>query len=91
MIKLKQIFSKLKILLEIIVFKAYCLSYYFSVKPDPPLHLQVEMTDTGQLKISWSQPASKSNLFLYEVKCFTNSTKSFQQVRQISYSKPLIK
>ncbi|KAM3841770.1 leptin receptor [Vipera latastei] len=54
------------------------------VKPDPPLHLQVEMTDTGQLKISWSQPASKSNLFLYEVKCFTNSTKSFQQVAKIT-------
>ncbi|KAG8132510.1 hypothetical protein E2320_010361 [Naja naja] len=54
------------------------------VKPDPPLYLQVEMTDTGQIKISWSQPASKSNLFLYEVKCFTNSTKNFQQVAEIT-------
>ncbi|XP_026521499.1 leptin receptor [Notechis scutatus] len=54
------------------------------VKPDPPLYLQVEMTETGQIKISWSQPASKSNLFLYEVKCFTNSTKNFQQVAEIT-------
>ncbi|XP_042317110.1 leptin receptor [Sceloporus undulatus] len=60
------------------------------VKPEPPLHLQIEMTDKGQLKISWSSPASKAYPLQYEVKCFANSSKSVWQVIQITMETSLI-
>ncbi|KAJ7332627.1 hypothetical protein JRQ81_014807, partial [Phrynocephalus forsythii] len=46
------------------------------VKPESPSCLQVEITDNGQLKISWSSSASKLYPLQYEVKYFTNSTKN---------------
>ncbi|KAH0618533.1 hypothetical protein JD844_017832 [Phrynosoma platyrhinos] len=48
------------------------------------------MTDKGQLKISWSSPASKSYPLQYEVKCFANSSKSVWQVIQITMETSLI-
>ncbi|XP_062834285.1 leptin receptor isoform X2 [Anolis carolinensis] len=60
------------------------------VKPEPPLHLKMEMTDKGQLKISWSSPASKSYPLQYEIKCFANSTKNVWQVVQITLETSLI-
>uniref|UniRef100_A0A8D0HBY0 Leptin receptor n=1 Tax=Sphenodon punctatus TaxID=8508 RepID=A0A8D0HBY0_SPHPU len=50
------------------------------VKPGPPLHLQVEMTDKGQLKISWSSPAQIPYPLQYEVKLSVNSTQNVWQV-----------
>ncbi|XP_053106518.1 leptin receptor isoform X2 [Hemicordylus capensis] len=60
------------------------------VKPEPPLHLQIEMTDKGQLKISWPNLASKSYPLQYEVKCFANSTKNIWQVVEITMETSLI-
>ncbi|XP_062993790.1 leptin receptor isoform X2 [Elgaria multicarinata webbii] len=60
------------------------------VKPEPPLYLRIEMTDKGQLKISWTKPASKLDPFQYEVKCFANSTKSVWQIVEITMETSLI-
>uniref|UniRef100_A0A4X2L2R4 Leptin receptor n=1 Tax=Vombatus ursinus TaxID=29139 RepID=A0A4X2L2R4_VOMUR len=38
------------------------------VKPDPPLHLLMEITDDGKLKISWSSPLLVPYQLQYEVK-----------------------
>lgn len=54
--------------------------YFFTVKPEPPLHVKIEMTDKGQLKISWSKPPSKLFPLQYEVKYFANTTKNVYQV-----------
>ncbi|KAJ6662613.1 hypothetical protein lerEdw1_011750 [Lerista edwardsae] len=60
------------------------------VKPEPPFHLQTEMTDKGQLKISWSSLGSASYPLQYEVKCFANSTKNVWQVVEITTESSLI-
>ncbi|XP_004483728.2 leptin receptor [Dasypus novemcinctus] len=44
------------------------------VKPDPPLVLHVEITDSGELKISWSSPTLLPFQLQYQVKYSENST-----------------
>ncbi|XP_072853859.2 leptin receptor isoform X1 [Pogona vitticeps] len=60
------------------------------VKPEPPSCLQVEITDIGQLKISWSSPTSKLYPLQYEVKYFANSTKNIFQVVEIIMETSLV-
>ncbi|EPQ08856.1 Leptin receptor [Myotis brandtii] len=45
-----------------------------SVKPDPPLGLHMEITDSGDLKISWSSSTLVPFQLQYEVKYSENST-----------------
>ncbi|KAK2499538.1 hypothetical protein MC885_019032 [Smutsia gigantea] len=51
------------------------------VKPDPPLGLQMEITDTGNLKISWSSPTLVPFQLQYQVKYSENSTVNMRKVR----------
>ncbi|XP_040834569.1 leptin receptor isoform X2 [Ochotona curzoniae] len=44
------------------------------VKPDPPLGLHMEITDRGNLKISWSSPTQVPFPLQYQVKYSENST-----------------
>ncbi|XP_028726062.1 leptin receptor isoform X2 [Peromyscus leucopus] len=44
------------------------------VKPDPPLGLQMEITDDGNLKISWDSPPVALFPLQYQVKYSENST-----------------
>ncbi|KAL6082799.1 hypothetical protein STEG23_013821, partial [Scotinomys teguina] len=44
------------------------------VKPDPPLGLQMEITDDGNLKISWDSPTMALFPLQYQVKYSENST-----------------
>ncbi|XP_061489334.1 leptin receptor [Rhineura floridana] len=60
------------------------------VKPEPPLHLHMELTDKGHLKISWSTASSVSYPLQYEVKCFANSTKNVWQVVEMTVETSLI-
>ncbi|XP_014449361.1 leptin receptor isoform X1 [Alligator mississippiensis] len=50
------------------------------VKPEPPLNLQLEMTDKWQVKIYWSSPVLPSYALQYEVKFSVNSTQNTWQV-----------
>ncbi|XP_076420694.1 leptin receptor isoform X3 [Peromyscus maniculatus bairdii] len=45
-----------------------------AVKPDPPLGLQMEITDDGNLKISWDSPPVALFPLQYQVKYSENST-----------------
>ncbi|TKC48976.1 hypothetical protein EI555_004185, partial [Monodon monoceros] len=49
------------------------------VKPDPPLGLCMKITDTGNLKISWSSPALVPFQLQYQVKYSENSTKNMRK------------
>ncbi|XP_054836521.1 leptin receptor [Eublepharis macularius] len=60
------------------------------VKPEPPLHMTIEITDKGQLKISWSNPTSKLYPLQYEVKYSANATKNVYQAVEITMETSLI-
>ncbi|XP_007957581.1 leptin receptor [Orycteropus afer afer] len=49
------------------------------VKPDPPLGLHMEITDNGNLKISWSSPTSVPFQLKYQVKYTENSTTNVKE------------
>ncbi|XP_036610058.1 leptin receptor isoform X1 [Trichosurus vulpecula] len=49
------------------------------VKPDPPLHLLMEITDDGKLKISWSTPLLAPYQLQYELKYSVKSTETMGQ------------
>lgn len=53
------------------------------VKPDPPLGLRMEITDRGNLKISWSNPAQVPFPLQYQVKYSENSTTVIREVAEI--------
>ncbi|XP_020848826.1 leptin receptor [Phascolarctos cinereus] len=53
------------------------------VKPDPPLHLLMEITDDGKLKISWSSPLLLPYQLQYEVKYSVKSTETMGQIAAI--------
>lgn len=50
------------------------------MKPDPPLGLRMEITDDGNLKISWSSPPLVPFPLQYEVKYSENSTTVIREV-----------
>ena len=50
------------------------------MKPDPPLGLRMEITDTGSLKISWSSPTLVPFQLQYQVQYSENSTKNMRKV-----------
>ncbi|XP_034635719.1 leptin receptor isoform X2 [Trachemys scripta elegans] len=60
------------------------------VKPEPPLHLRLEMTDKGQLKICWSNPVLTPYPLQYEVKFSGNATQNAWQVVEIVIETSLI-
>nr|XP_036880271.1 leptin receptor isoform X2 [Manis javanica] len=53
------------------------------VKPDPPLGLHMEITDTGNLKISWSSPTLVPFQLQYQVKYSENSTVNTRKTDEI--------
>ncbi|XP_073644831.1 leptin receptor isoform X4 [Tursiops truncatus] len=53
------------------------------VKPDPPLGLCMKITDTGNLKISWSSPTLVPFQLQYQVKYSENSTKNMRKADEI--------
>uniref|UniRef100_A0A670IZ92 Leptin receptor n=1 Tax=Podarcis muralis TaxID=64176 RepID=A0A670IZ92_PODMU len=64
--------------------------YLLTFIPEPPSHLHIDMTDEGQLRISWSRPASISYPLQYEIKCFANSTENVWQVVEKTMETSLI-
>lgn len=44
------------------------------MKPDPPIGLHMEITDDGNLKISWDSPTEALFPLQYQVKYSENST-----------------
>uniref|UniRef100_A0A8C8WX16 Leptin receptor n=1 Tax=Panthera leo TaxID=9689 RepID=A0A8C8WX16_PANLE len=53
------------------------------VKPDPPLGLHMEITDTGNLKISWSSPTLVPFQLQYQVKYSENSSTNMRKADEI--------
>uniref|UniRef100_G3QCX3 Leptin receptor n=1 Tax=Gorilla gorilla gorilla TaxID=9595 RepID=G3QCX3_GORGO len=53
------------------------------VKPDPPLGLHMEITDDGNLKISWSSPPLVPFPLQYQVKYSENSTTVIREADKI--------
>ncbi|XP_049473002.1 leptin receptor isoform X1 [Panthera uncia] len=53
------------------------------VKPDPPLGLHMEITDTGNLKISWSSPTLVPFKLQYQVKYSENSSTNMRKADEI--------
>ncbi|XP_054341540.1 leptin receptor isoform X1 [Pongo pygmaeus] len=53
------------------------------VKPDPPLGLHMEITDDGNLKISWSSPPLVPFPLQYQVKYSENSTPVIREADKI--------
>nr|XP_019587391.1 PREDICTED: leptin receptor isoform X2 [Rhinolophus sinicus]XP_019587398.1 PREDICTED: leptin receptor isoform X2 [Rhinolophus sinicus]XP_019587406.1 PREDICTED: leptin receptor isoform X2 [Rhinolophus sinicus]XP_019587415.1 PREDICTED: leptin receptor isoform X2 [Rhinolophus sinicus]XP_019587422.1 PREDICTED: leptin receptor isoform X2 [Rhinolophus sinicus]XP_019587430.1 PREDICTED: leptin receptor isoform X2 [Rhinolophus sinicus] len=53
------------------------------VKPDPPLDLRMEITDSGHLKISWSSPTLLPFQLQYQVKYSENSTTNMRETDEI--------
>ncbi|ELK06232.1 Leptin receptor [Pteropus alecto] len=53
------------------------------VKPDPPLGLHMEITDSGNLKVSWSSPTLVPFQLQYQVKYSENSTTSMRKTDEI--------
>ncbi|XP_039089401.1 leptin receptor isoform X1 [Hyaena hyaena] len=49
------------------------------VKPDPPLGLHMEITDTGNLRISWSSPTLIPFQLQYQVKYSENSSTNMRK------------
>ncbi|NXJ76694.1 LEPR protein, partial [Trogon melanurus] len=54
------------------------------VKPDPPLNLHPEVTEKGQVKVCWSDPALVPYPLQYEVKISANSGQTGWQVIQVA-------
>nr|XP_055161865.1 leptin receptor isoform X3 [Nyctereutes procyonoides] len=53
------------------------------VKPDPPLGLHMEITDTGNLKISWSSPTLVPFQLQYQVRYSENSSINVRKANEI--------
>ncbi|XP_045658067.1 leptin receptor isoform X1 [Ursus americanus] len=53
------------------------------VKPDPPLGLHMEITDAGNLKISWSSPTLVPFQLQYQVKYSENSSTNMRKADEI--------
>ncbi|XP_032282887.1 leptin receptor isoform X2 [Phoca vitulina] len=53
------------------------------VKPDPPLGLHMEITDAGNLKISWSSPTLVPFQLQYQVKYSENSSTYMRKADEI--------
>ncbi|XP_077748289.1 leptin receptor isoform X2 [Canis aureus] len=53
------------------------------VKPDPPLGLHMEITDTGNLKISWSSPTLVPFQLQYQVRYSENSSTNMRKANEI--------
>ncbi|XP_038520010.1 leptin receptor isoform X1 [Canis lupus familiaris] len=53
------------------------------VKPDPPLGLHMEITDTGNLKISWSSPTLVPFQLQYQVRYSENSSTNVRKANEI--------
>ncbi|XP_076976811.1 leptin receptor isoform X1 [Tamandua tetradactyla] len=60
------------------------------VKPDPPLGLRMEITDNGDLKISWSSPTLVPFQLQYQVKYSENSTIQKKEVAETVFSPSLL-
>ncbi|XP_037672418.1 leptin receptor [Choloepus didactylus] len=60
------------------------------VKLDPPLGLHMEITDGGDLKISWSSPTLVPFQLQYQVKYSENSTTKVREVAEIVLSTSLL-
>ncbi|XP_061859337.1 leptin receptor isoform X1 [Colius striatus] len=54
------------------------------VKPEPPLNLHLEMTEEGQVMISWSDPVLLPYPLQYEVKISANSGQNGWQVVEVA-------
>uniref|UniRef100_A0A452TS85 Leptin receptor n=1 Tax=Ursus maritimus TaxID=29073 RepID=A0A452TS85_URSMA len=54
------------------------------VKPDPPLGLHMEITDAGNLKISWSSPTLVPFQLQYQVKYSENSSTNMRKSWQVA-------
>ncbi|XP_075391708.1 leptin receptor [Tenrec ecaudatus] len=53
------------------------------IKPDPPLDLHMEITDNGNLKISWYSPKPVPFQLKYQVKYSENSTTNVKEVAEM--------
>ncbi|XP_029803619.1 leptin receptor [Suricata suricatta] len=53
------------------------------VKPDPPLGLHMEITDAGNLRISWSSPTLVPFQLQYQVKYSENSSKNMRKADEM--------
>uniref|UniRef100_A0A8C5JX47 Leptin receptor n=1 Tax=Jaculus jaculus TaxID=51337 RepID=A0A8C5JX47_JACJA len=60
------------------------------VKPDPPLGLHMEITDDGNLKVSWYRPTLVPFPLQYQVKCLENSTSVREADKVISATSLLV-
>ncbi|KAM9685778.1 leptin receptor isoform 2-T3 [Trichechus inunguis] len=60
------------------------------MKPDPPLGLHMEITDNGNLKISWSSTTSVPFQLKYQVKYSENSTTSVKEVAEMVLTTSLL-
>ncbi|XP_055978364.1 leptin receptor isoform X2 [Sorex fumeus] len=60
------------------------------VKPDPPVGLHMAFTDTGNLRISWSSPASVPFQLLYQVNYSENSTEGLRKADEIVAATSLV-
>ncbi|KFP90494.1 Leptin receptor, partial [Apaloderma vittatum] len=54
------------------------------VKPDPPLNLHPEVTEKGQVKVCWSDPALVPYPLQYEVKISANSAQTGRRMIQVA-------
>ncbi|KAL0604180.1 LOW QUALITY PROTEIN: Leptin receptor [Plecturocebus cupreus] len=60
------------------------------VKPDPPLGLHMEITDDGNLKISWSSPPLVPFPLQYQVKYSENSSTVIREADKIASTTSLL-
>ncbi|KAM6217060.1 leptin receptor [Rhynchocyon petersi] len=60
------------------------------MKPDPPLNLHMEITDNGNLKISWSSPTTVPLQLKYQVKYLENTTTSVKEVSEMVLATSLL-
>ncbi|XP_017371278.1 leptin receptor isoform X1 [Cebus imitator] len=60
------------------------------VKPDPPLGLHMEITDDGNLKISWSSPPLVRFPLQYQVKYSENSSTVIREADKIASATSLL-
>ncbi|XP_054430293.1 leptin receptor isoform X2 [Pteronotus mesoamericanus] len=82
----------LKITLAGVVFQSPLMSVQpiNIVKPDPPLGLHMEITDSGDLKISWSSSTLVPFQLQYQVKYSENSTASMREAYEIVQATSLL-
>ncbi|XP_015726323.1 leptin receptor isoform X1 [Coturnix japonica] len=59
------------------------------VKPEPPLNVHLEMTERGQVKICWSEPAPMPYPLRYEVNISGSSGQNSWQVAQVALNTSL--